>query len=72
MTILSRFLKLLEWLETTQGFFHFLSEPVGLSAATALCLYFPIQQLGCDSFSATTLSCTVALAVFCLLGRPKF
>ncbi|MEL6603684.1 MAG: hypothetical protein AAFP20_10725 [Cyanobacteria bacterium J06614_10] len=72
MTLLSRFLKLLEWVESTQDFFHFLTQPTGLSAAAALLLYFPIQYLGCDSLSATTLSCTVALTLFCLLERPEF
>ncbi|EDX87689.1 hypothetical protein S7335_5399 [Synechococcus sp. PCC 7335] len=72
MTLLRRFLKLLEWLESTQDFFEFLRQPTGLSAAAALLLYFPIQALGCDGFSATTLSCTVALTLFCLLERPEF
>ncbi|MGB3786408.1 MAG: hypothetical protein WA949_00255 [Phormidesmis sp.] len=72
MTLLRRFLKLLEWVESAQDFFHFLSQPTGLSAAVALLLYFPIQALGCDGFSATTLSCTVALTLFCLLERPDF
>ena len=72
MTLLSRFLKLLEWVERGQDFVHFLSQPTGLSAAAALLLYFPIQMLGCDGLSATTLSCTVALTIFCLLERPKF
>ncbi|MEL6468769.1 MAG: hypothetical protein AAFQ74_03505 [Cyanobacteria bacterium J06623_4] len=72
MTLLSRFLKLLEWVESTQDFFLFLTQPTGLSAATALLLYFPIQCLGCDSLSATTLSCTVALTLFCLIERPEF
>ncbi|MEL6937845.1 MAG: hypothetical protein AAFO84_01485 [Cyanobacteria bacterium J06598_1] len=73
MTLLSRFLKFLEWLDSLQAFFHFLSQPTGISAAAALLLYFPIQLLGCDSFSATTLSCTVALTLFCLLEeRPTF
>ncbi|MBE9059926.1 hypothetical protein [cf. Phormidesmis sp. LEGE 11477] len=72
MTLLRRFLKLLEWLESTQDFFEFLGQPTGLSASAALLLYFPIQALGCDSFSATTLSCTIALTLFCLLERPEF
>ena len=72
MTILRRFIKLLEWVESTQDFVHFLSQPTGLSATAALCLYFPIQILGCDSISSATLSCTIALTLFCLLERPKF
>lgn len=72
MTLLSRFLKLLEWLETAQDFFHFIHQPVGLFAAAALCFYFPVQQWGCDSLSAATLSCTIALAVFCVVERPRF
>ncbi len=72
MTLLRRFLKLLEWVESTQEFFHFLSQPTGFSAVVALLVYFPIQALGCDGFSATTLSCTVALTLFCLLERPDF
>jgi len=72
MTILRRFIKVLEWLETTQDFYHFLSQPVGLSGAIALCLYFPIQVLGCDGIAAATLSCTVALTLFCLLERSSF
>ncbi len=72
MTILRRFIKLLEWVESTQDFVHFLGEPTGLSAVVALCLYFPIQVLGCDSISSATLSCTVALTLFCLRERPDF
>ncbi|MEM9091235.1 MAG: hypothetical protein AAGC93_21155 [Cyanobacteria bacterium P01_F01_bin.53] len=72
MTILSRFLKFLEWLENAQEFVHFLSQPIGLSAAIALCLYCPFQLLGCDYLSAATLSGTVALTLFCLLERPEF
>lgn len=72
MTLLSRFLKFLEWIEQGQDFVHFLSQPTGLSAVTALLLYCPLQLLGCDSLSATTLSCTIALTLFCLLERPKF
>lgn len=72
MPILSRFLKFLEWLETTRDFFEFLSQPTGLSATAALLLYCPIQLLGCDSLTATTLSCTTALTLFCLLERPEF
>ncbi|MEO1620104.1 MAG: hypothetical protein AAFU53_03620 [Cyanobacteria bacterium J06632_3] len=72
MSLLSRFLHLLEWLENAQDFFYFLSQPTGIAATAALLLYCPIQLLGCDSFSATTLSCTIALTIFCLLERPKF
>jgi len=72
MTLLNRFLKLLEWLDSTQEFVHFLTQPTGLSATAALLLYCPIQLLGCDGFSAATLSCTVALTIFCLLERPEF
>lgn len=72
MALLRRFIKLLEWLETTQDFIYFLTQPVGLSTLTALLSYYPIQLLGCDSLSAATLSCTLALTLFCLLERPKF
>ncbi|MGD1897637.1 MAG: hypothetical protein ACFB16_11880 [Phormidesmis sp.] len=72
MILLSRFLKFLEWLENSREFFYFLSEPTGLSAIAALLLYCPLQLLGCDSLSATTLACTVALTLFCLLERPDF
>ncbi|MEL6555101.1 MAG: hypothetical protein AAFQ63_16795 [Cyanobacteria bacterium J06621_11] len=72
MTLLRRFLKFLEWLESAQDFVHFLTQPTGISATAALLLYCPIQLLGCDSLSATTLSCTIALTLFCLLERPDF
>jgi len=72
MTLLSQFLKFLDWVESTQDFFHFISQPTGLSTLAALFVYVPIQLLGCDSFSAATLSCTVALTLFCLLERPEF
>lgn len=72
MTLLNRFLKFLEWIETTQEVFDFLSQSTGLSVILALCLYFPIQVLGCDAPTAATLSCTVALTLFCLLERPDF
>ena len=72
MTLLSRFLKLLEWLESVQDFVHFLTQPTGFSAAIAICLYCPIHLLGCDSFSATMLSSTAALTLYCLLERPDF
>ena len=72
MTILRRFIKFLEWLETTQEFVDFLVQPTGISALAALLLYYPVQVLGCDALSAATLSCTLALTIFCLLERPKF
>lgn len=73
MTLLSQFLGFLEWIEKAQAFFHFLSQPVGFCSAIAVCLYFPIHLLGCDQLSATTLSCTVALTLFCLLEQqPTF
>lgn len=72
MIILRRFIKFLEWLETAQDFCHFLAQPTGLAATAALLLYFPIQILGCDRLSAATLSCTIALALFCLSERPDF
>ena len=74
MTLLRQFLKLLECLETAQDFVHFLAQPTGFSAAIALCLFFPIQILGdTSSLTAATLSCTVALALFCLLEeKPNF
>ncbi|KPQ35063.1 MAG: hypothetical protein HLUCCA11_11635 [Phormidesmis priestleyi Ana] len=61
MAILNRFMKLLEWLETTRDFFYFLGQPIGISATTALFLYFSIQLWGCDSLLAVTLSCVGAL-----------
>ncbi|MEO1591006.1 MAG: hypothetical protein AAFU71_06910 [Cyanobacteria bacterium J06632_22] len=72
MTLLNRFLKLLEWLEAGQDVIAFLTDSMGLSAVLALCLYFPIQSLGCDAVSAATLSCTAALTLFCLLEKPEF
>ena len=74
MTLLSQFLKLLEWLEAGQDFVQFLSQPTGFSAAIALCLFFPIQILGnTSSLTAATLSCTIALTLFCLLEeKPTF
>ncbi|MEM9904652.1 MAG: hypothetical protein AAF921_06485 [Cyanobacteria bacterium P01_D01_bin.44] len=72
MTILDQFLKLLKFLEAGQDVFEFLTHPMGLSAVLAVCLYFPIQILGCDAPSAAALSCTVALTLFCLLERPDF
>ena len=73
MAILNQFIKLLEWLETVREFLFFLSQPVGLSLVSALCLFFPIQILGnCDSLTAATLSSTAALALFCLLEEPSF
>ncbi|MEM8613863.1 MAG: hypothetical protein AAGF93_17700 [Cyanobacteria bacterium P01_H01_bin.105] len=70
MTLLARFLKLLELLETTQGIFEFLTEPIGLSGVVAICLYFPIQTLGAEASAAATLACTAALTFFCLVEKP--
>ncbi|MEA5463542.1 hypothetical protein [Leptothoe sp. PORK10 BA2] len=72
MTLLDRFLKLLEFLETAQGLFEFLTDPIGLSGVLAICLYFPIQSLGCDASAAAALACTVALTFFCLVEKPDF
>ncbi|MEO0457668.1 MAG: hypothetical protein AAF152_13975 [Cyanobacteria bacterium P01_A01_bin.114] len=69
MAILNQFLKLLEFLEEA---LEFLTHPMGLSAALAICLYFPIQILGCDAPSAGMLACTAALTLFCLIERPDF
>lgn len=72
MTLLNRFLKLLEWIEAWQEFFDFLTDSIGLSGILAICLYFPLQTLGCDASSAVTLACTVALTFFCLVEKPDF
>ncbi|MEM1251482.1 MAG: hypothetical protein AAGI69_03535 [Cyanobacteria bacterium P01_H01_bin.21] len=72
MTLLNRFLKLLEFLEAAQSAFEFLTDPVGLSGVLAICLYFPMQSLGCDAAAAATLSCTAALTFFCLVEKPDF
>lgn len=72
MTLLNRFLRLLELLESAQGLFEFLTEPIGLSGVLAICLYFPIQSLGCDASAAATLACTAALTFFCLVEKPDF
>jgi hypothetical protein len=72
MTLLSQFLKLLEFLETAQESLEFLTQPIGLSGVLAICLYFPIQTLGCDAPSAATIACTAALTLYCLLEHPDF
>lgn len=72
MTLLDRFLKLLEFLEAAQEAVEFLSDPIGLSGVLAICLYFPMQALGCDASAAATLSCTAALTFFCLVKKPDF
>lgn len=72
MTLLDRFLRLLEFLEAAQDVVEFLTDPIGLSGVLAICLYFPIQSLGCDVSAAATLSCTAALTFFCLVEKPKF
>ena len=72
MTLLNRFLKLLEFLEAAQTAFEFLSDPIGLSGVLAVCLYFPIQFLGCDASSAATLASTATLTFFCLIEKPDF
>ncbi|MEL6138152.1 MAG: hypothetical protein AAFQ61_05890 [Cyanobacteria bacterium J06626_23] len=72
MTLLNRFLQLLKWLESGQEAVAFLTDSLGLSAMLAICLYGPIQVLGCDMPSAIALSCTAALTLFCLLENPDF
>ena len=72
MTILNQFLRVLELLEASQDLFEFLTDPMGLSGVTAVCLYFPMMSLGCDGPSAMTLSSTAALTMYCLLKRPEF
>lgn len=72
MTLLDRFLKLLEFLEAAQDAFEFFTDPIGLSGILAICLYFPIQTLGCDASAAATLACTAALTFFCLVEKPEF
>lgn len=72
MTLLDRFLKLLEFLETAQDVFEFLTHPMGLSGVLAICLYFPMQALGSDIPAAAALACTAALTCFCLIEKPDF
>ena len=73
MTILSQFIKLLEWLEAAQDFILFLIQPTDLTILVALCLFFSVQFLyGCDSPTAAVLSSTAALTLFCLLEKPTF
>ncbi|MEM9266495.1 MAG: hypothetical protein AAGA46_13300 [Cyanobacteria bacterium P01_F01_bin.13] len=73
MTLLNRFLRLLEVLEAAQEVFEFFTDPIGLAGVLAICLYFPIQALGCDASAAATLACTAALTFFCLVvEKPDF
>ncbi|MEM1242661.1 MAG: hypothetical protein AAGI45_22755 [Cyanobacteria bacterium P01_H01_bin.26] len=72
MTLLDRFLKLLEFLEAAQEAFEFLTSPMGLSGVLAICCYYPMQTLGCDASAAATLACTAALTFFCLIEKPEF
>ncbi|MEM9907084.1 MAG: hypothetical protein AAF921_18875 [Cyanobacteria bacterium P01_D01_bin.44] len=72
MTILAKFLRLLEWLEASQSLFAFLLHPLGISGIVGVYAYLLIDWLGCAPAAAATLSSTVALTFYCLLERPKF
>ncbi|MEM9163160.1 MAG: hypothetical protein AAGC54_08830 [Cyanobacteria bacterium P01_F01_bin.4] len=72
MTILAKFLRLLEWLEASQSLLAFLLHPFGISGIVGVYVYLLIDCLGCVSAAAATLSGTVALTFYCLLERPKF
>ena len=56
MTLLSKFLKLLKFLEASQEVFSFLMSPVGLSTMLALGLYFPSQIIGCCDIPTAALT----------------
>ncbi|MEM9091854.1 MAG: hypothetical protein AAGC93_24340 [Cyanobacteria bacterium P01_F01_bin.53] len=62
MTLLSQFAKILVCIEKAQAFVHFLQQPIGIAAISALLFYGAFQQLGYDSLSATILACTVGLS----------
>ena len=73
MSILSQFIRLLEWLENLKEFCLFLIRPTGLCVIVTLYLFFSVQVLyGCDTLTAATLSSTAALTLFCILEKPNF
>ena len=72
MTLLAKFLRLLEWLEAAQDVFEFLLHPLGISAIAGASVYFVLPRFGCDTVSAITLASAAALALYCTLERPRF
>ncbi|MEO0457620.1 MAG: hypothetical protein AAF152_13720 [Cyanobacteria bacterium P01_A01_bin.114] len=71
MSLLAKFLHFLEWVETTQAIFEFLTQPTGLATTVALCLYAPLQILGCDALSAATLASALGLCLYHLGQQPE-
>lgn len=63
MFALIRFLQFIEWLENLSDFLDVIVQPEGILATTAILFYCSMRIFQYDSFSATLLSCIVAIAL---------
>ncbi|MEY3299552.1 MAG: hypothetical protein RLZZ597_2812 [Cyanobacteriota bacterium] len=71
MTLLARFLQLLQFLEESLEFLDFLATPFGQIASLGILLYGGLVVVGSDASTAATLAGSVALGLSCLLTRPR-
>lgn len=72
MTLLARLLAFLQFLDEALSFLEFLTTPIGLVTLAGFGVYFPLQALGCDAPTASTLAGSVALALGCVITKPDF
>lgn len=71
LTILSRFLRLLEFLEDITNFFAFLGASKGITAVVCLCSYSLLVWGRCDSPTAAILATAIAMTAYSLVEQPN-
>lgn len=76
MALLARFLQFLrlweEILESLLEFLDVLATPLGQVATLGVGLYAGLVMVGSEASTAATLAGSVALALSCVLTRPRF
>ncbi|MGF1571325.1 MAG: hypothetical protein ACFCVD_25160 [Nodosilinea sp.] len=72
MTLLARLLQFLRFLEGALEFLDFLATPLGTIASVGIVLYGGLVVAGLEASAAATLAGSVALALSCIITRPRF
>jgi hypothetical protein len=70
MVILSRLLKLLNFLEQVVAFTEFLETPTALPVLACLLSYQGLLLIHCDAASAAVLASTATLTLHCVINCP--
>jgi hypothetical protein len=72
MAILNRLLRFLEWLEQSADLADFLTQPIGLTLLVCLFSYQALLLSGSSTADSALLASVAALALHCVISRPKF